>query len=311
MRKRKVSVIGAGNIGATTALRIIEANLADVVLVDIAERLAQAKAIDISHSSPLVGSDCKIVGTGDYSQTSHSDIVVMTAGIALHPGMTPQDLLQTNFQVVRNCVESWKKFCPDAITIMVTDPLDLMSYSAYKILECDKRKVVGMAGLVDCARLRFLLAQKLKVSAEDISALFIGGRGEEIIPILKYTNVKGIPVEHLLSKKEIEEIISAAANGENEIINLLQAGSAFYAPAAAICEMVESILLDKKKILPCSVFLDGEFGQKNVFLGVPVKLGSSGVEEIIEIPLEYQERKALEKAARRFNELKNILNGVY
>jgi len=308
MRRRKVSVIGAGNVGATTALRIIEANLADVVLVDIAERLAQGKAIDISHSAPLVGSDCKVCGTGDYSKTQGSDIVVMTAGIALRPGMSPQDLLQTNFQVVKNCVESWKNYCPEAVTIMVTDPLDLMCYVAHKILGGDKRKVVGMAGLVDCARLRSLLAQKLKVSAQDISALFVGGRGEEIIPLLKYTNVKGIPIEHLLAKSEIEEIISATANQENEIINLLQAGSAFYAPAAAIFEMVESILLDKKKIHPCSVLLDGEYGQKNVFLGVPVKLGSSGVEEIIEIPLNEDERKAFEKASLRFNELKSILS---
>lgn len=307
MHRRKVSAIGAGNVGATTAQRIIVAKLAVVILVNIAERLAQGKAIDISHSAPMVESNYRILGTGYYSETEGSEIVVMTAGIALYPEMNTSDLLQTNFQVVKNCIDSWKKYCPDAVAIMVTDPLDLMCYAAYKILGGSKRKVLVMAGFVDCKKLRSILAQKLKVSAEDISALFIGERWDEIIPLLRHTNVKVVPIEHLLSKEEVVQIILETANQENEITNLPQTGSTFYAPAAAIFEIVESILLDKKKVLFCFLFLDGDFGKKNVFLGVPVKLGFSGADEMIELPLNDEERKAFEKDSQKFNELKNTL----
>lgn len=308
MLKRKVSVIGAGNVGATTALRIIERNLADVVLVDIAERLAKGKALDISHSCPLLGSNCTIKGTSDYSETTGSDIVVMTAGISLRPEMHPEDLLQTNYQVVKNCVESWMKYCPDAIIIMVTDPLDLMSYVAFRISSTDKKKVLGMSGVVESARLRSILAHKLKVATENISALVIGGRGKNMLPLLRLSSVNSIPVQEILSDEEIEEIASLAKNTESEIIHLLQAGTAFYAPASAIYEMVESIILDKKKVLPCSVFLDGEYNQKGIFLGVPVIVGCSGIEKIIEIPITEEEQRIFNKAANEFNELKKLIN---
>lgn len=308
MHRRKVSVIGAGNVGATTALRIIEGKLADVVLVDIAERLAKGKSLDILQSCPILGSDCSIKGTSDYSETEGSEIVVMTAGIAIRPEMKAEDLLQTNFQVVKNCLESWNKYCPEAIIIMVTDPLDLMSYAAYRFSGQDKRKILGMSGVVEAARIKTLIAEKIKVSSGDIKALVIGGRGEYMIPLLRLATVNGVPLEKLLNQKELQEIVSLAKRSETEIIQLLQAGSAFYAPAAAIFEIVESMLLDKKKILPCSVYLDGEYNQKNVFLCAPAKLGSSGVEEIINIPLTREEQVAFDKAASYFNQLKSIVN---
>jgi malate dehydrogenase len=302
MCRRKVTVVGAGNVGATTALRIAEGGLADVVLVDIAEGLAKGKALDMWEAAPVQKHDCRLTGTSDYSETKDSDIVVMTAGIARRPGMSRDDLVQTNFQAVKGCVEAWMKHCPKAMIIMVTNPLDAMTYTAFKVSGLPKHKVVGMAGVLDTARFRSFIALELDVSVENITAFVLGGHGDDMVPLLRYTNVAGIPLSELLPKEKIDAIVARTKNGGAEIVKYLQTGSAYYAPASAAFEMVQSILLDRKKILPCSAYLDGEYGQKDVFAGVPVKLGADGI-EIISVKLTPEEQKEFDVSAGHVKEV--------
>lgn len=307
MCKRKVTVVGAGNVGATTALRIAESGLANVVLVDIAEGIAKGKALDMWQAAPVQKHDCMVTGTSDYKETEGSDIVVMTGGIARRPGMSRDDLVQTNFQVVKGCVEEWMKYCPDATVIMVTNPLDVMAYTAYKISGLPKEKVVGMAGILDTARFRAFIAMELNVSVENITAFVLGGHGDDMVPLVRYTNVAGIPLTEFLSKEKIEAIVARTRNGGAEIVKFLQTGSAYYAPAAAVYEMVEAILLDRNKIVPCSAFLTGEYGQNDVFAGVPVKLGAKGIREIIKIKLTEDEQKEFDLSASHVKEVINTL----
>lgn len=307
MCKRKVTVVGAGNVGATTALRIAESGLANVVLVDIAEGLAKGKALDIWQAAPVQKHDCMVTGTSDYKETEGSDIVVMTGGIARRPGMSRDDLVQTNFQVVKSCVEEWMKYCPDATVIMVTNPLDVMAYTAYKVSGLPKEKIVGMAGILDTARFRAFIAMELNVSVENITAFVLGGHGDDMVPLVRYTNVAGIPLTEFMSKEKIEAIVARTRNGGAEIVKFLQTGSAYYAPAAAVYEMVEAILLDKNKIVPCSAFLTGEYGQSDVFAGVPVKLGAKGIKEIIKIKLTEDEQKEFDLSASHVKEVINTL----
>lgn len=307
MCKRKVTVVGAGNVGATTALRIAESGLANVVLVDIAEGIAKGKALDMWQAAPVQKHDCMVTGTSDYKETEGSDIVVMTGGIARRPGMSRDDLVQTNFQVVKGCVEEWMKYCPDATVIMVTNPLDVMAYTAYKISGLPKEKVVGMAGILDTARFRAFIAMELNVSVENITAFVLGGHGDDMVPLVRYTNVAGIPLTEFLSKEKIEAIVARTRNGGAEIVKFLQTGSAYYAPAAAVFEMVEAILLDRNKIVPCSAYLTGEYGQNDVFAGVPVKLGAKGIREIIKIKLTEDEQKEFDLSASHVKEVINTL----
>jgi malate dehydrogenase len=307
MCKRKVTVVGAGNVGATTALRIAESGLANVVLVDIAEGIAKGKALDMWQAAPVQKHDCMVTGTSDYKETEGSDIVVMTGGIARRPGMSRDDLVQTNFQVVKSCVEEWMKYCPDATVIMVTNPLDVMAYTAYKISGVPKEKVVGMAGILDTARFRAFIAMELNVSVENITAFVLGGHGDDMVPLVRYTNVAGIPLTEFLSKEKIEAIVARTRNGGAEIVKFLQTGSAYYAPAAAVYEMVEAILLDRNKIVPCSAYLTGEYGQNDVFAGVPVKLGAKGIREIIKIKLTEDEQKEFDLSASHVKEVINTL----
>ncbi len=307
MCKRKVAVVGAGNVGATTTLRIAESGLANVVLVDIVEGLAKGKALDIWQAAPVQKHDCMVTGTSDYKETEGSDIIVMTGGIARRPGMSRDDLVQTNFQVVKSCVEEWMKYCPDATVIMVTNPLDVMAYTAYKVSGLPKEKVVGMAGILDTARFRAFIAMELNVSVENITAFVLGGHGDDMVPLIRFTNVAGIPLTEFLTKDKIEDIVARTRNGGAEIVKFLQTGSAYYAPAAAVYEMVEAILLDRNKVVPCSAYLNGEYGQNDVFAGVPVKLGAKGIREIIKIKLTEDEQKEFDLSASHVKEVINTL----
>ncbi|MEJ2366918.1 MAG: malate dehydrogenase [Acidobacteriota bacterium] len=302
MKKRKVTVIGAGNVGATAAQRIAEGGLADVVVIDIADGIAKGKGLDLWEAAPVSKHDCRVMGTGDYADTKDSDIVVMTAGIARKPGMSRDDLVQTNFKVVKSCTESWLKYSPNAMLIMVTNPLDVMAYTAWKVSGLPKHRVVGMAGILDTARFRSFLALELDVSVENITAFVLGGHGDDMVPLVRYTNVAGIPVTELIPKDRLDAIVERTRKGGGEIVKHLQTGSAFYAPSAAVTEMVEAILLDRKKILPCSAYLDGEYGQHDVFAGVPVKLGANGLEKIMEIKLSPEEQEAFGVSAGHVKE---------
>ncbi len=307
MNKAKITVVGAGNVGATTAQRIAESGLGDVVLIDIADGIAKGKALDLWEAAPVMKHDCRVVGTGDYADTKNSDIVVMTAGIARKPGMSRDDLVQTNFNVVKACTENWMKYSPNAMIIMVTNPLDVMAYTAWKVSGLPKHRVVGMAGVLDTARFRSFIAMELNVSVENITAFVLGGHGDDMVPLVRYTNVAGIPLSELMPAEKIEAIVKRTRGGGAEIVKFLQTGSAYYAPAAAVCEMAESILLDRKKILPCCAYLDGVYGQKDVFAGVPCKLGANGLEEIIQIKLTPEEQKEFDVSAGHVKETIGIL----
>lgn len=307
MGRRKVTVVGSGNVGATTALRVAEGGLADVVIIDIADGIARGKALDLWESAPVARHDCRLLGTGDYADTAGSDIVVMTAGIARKPGMSRDDLVQTNFNVVRGCTENWMKHSPDAMVIMVTNPLDVMAYTVWKVSGLPKHRVVGMAGVLDTARFRSFIALELDVSVESITALTLGGHGDDMVPLIRFASVAGIPLTELLSEEKIDALVARTRNGGAEIVKYLQTGSAYYAPAAAVCEMVESILLDRKKILPCAAYLDGEYGHKDVFAGVPCKLGARGLEQIIQVKLTPEEQKEFDVSAGHVKETIGIL----
>ena len=295
--KKKVTVVGAGNVGATAAQRLAEKALCDVVLVDIAEGLPQGKALDLAEAAPIEKHDSRLVGTNDYTLTADSDIVIITAGIPRKPGMSRDDLLKTNKGIMKAVVENVVKTSPDAILIIVSNPLDAMCHVAYEVSGFSKNRVIGMAGVLDSARFRCFIAEELDVSVENTHAFVLGGHGDTMVPLPRYSTVAGVPITEMMEKDQIDAIVERTRTGGAEIVSLLKTGSAFYAPASASVEMAESILKDRKKILPCAVYLDGEYGINGLFIGVPVKLGAGGIEKIIEIKLTDEESGALMKSA--------------
>lgn len=302
---RKVSVIGAGNVGATTALFIAERELADVVMVDIVEGVPQGKALDMAEAAPVYGFDAAVKGTNDYSEIEGSDVIIVTAGLPRRPGMTRLDLLHKNAVIIGEVSASIAKYAPDSIVIMVTNPVDVMSYHVWKVTGFPHNRVVGQAGVLDSARFAAFIAIELGVSMEDISAMVLGGHGDEMVPLPRYTTVSGIPITELLPSETIKRLVERTRKGGSEIIDLLKAanlGSAFYAPAAAVAQMVEAILKDKKRILPCSTYLKGEYGIDDVYIGVPVKLGAKGVDEIIKLKLTQPELNSLQNSAKVYKE---------
>ncbi len=304
---KKVSVIGAGNVGATAAQRLAEKELCDVVLIDIIEGLPQGKALDLAEAAPIETHDARLTGSNDYAASADSDIVIITAGIPRKPGMSRDDLLNINAGIMNSVTEEVAKLSPDAILIVVSNPLDAMCHVAYETSGFPKNRVIGMAGVLDSARFRSFIAMELNVSVENTTAFVLGGHGDTMVPLPRYSTVAGIPITELLPKERIDALVKRTANGGAEIVGLLKTGSAFYAPASAAVEMAESILKDKKKILPCAAYLEGEYGCNELFMGVPVKLGTNGVEEVIEITLTAEEKAALEKSADAVRELKEAL----
>ena len=303
----KVTVVGAGNVGATAAQRIAEADLADVVMVDVAADLATGKALDMMESAPVLGFTAKITGGGDYGPTAGSDVCVVTAGLARKPGMSRDDLLFKNAEIVGGVVQEVARRSPDAILIVVTNPLDAMAQLAWRKSGFPRHRVLGMAGVLDSARFRTFIAAELDVSVENVTAFVLGGHGDTMVPLPRYSTVAGIPITDLLSKDRIEALVKQTANGGAEIVNLLKTGSAFYAPAASVVEMVEAILKDKRKILPCAAYLEGEYGIRGLFVGVPVKLGRKGIEQIVQISLTPDENAALQRSAAAVKELTDKL----
>jgi malate dehydrogenase len=309
--RKKVTVVGSGFVGATTAQRIVDKELADVVLADILEGVPAGKALDMLEATSVTRSDAQVQGittaSGDYSATANSDIVVITAGLPRKPGMSRDDLLRTNYDIIKAVVQSIVKYSPNTILITVTNPLDAMTQAAYKLSGFSKNRVIGMAGVLDSARMSTFVAQELGVSVENVHSFVLGGHGDDMVPLPRYSTVAGIPLPDLLSKDRIDAIVDRTRKGGIEIVNLLKTGSAYYAPSAAVVEMVEAILKDKKKILPCCVYLEGEYGINGLFVGVPAKLGSRGLEQIIEIKLTAEENAALQKSAASVRELVTVL----
>ena len=301
--RKKITVVGAGNVGATTAQRLLEKGYADIVLVDIIEGLPQGKALDMLQAGPVVGYDSQIVGTNSYEDTVGSDIVVITAGIPRKPGMSRDDLLFTNMKIVGEVTRSVVEQSPDCILIVVSNPLDAMAHLSFWRSGFPRHRVIGMAGILDTARFRTFLAQELNASVDDVSAYVLGGHGDTMVPLVRLTTVGGIPITELLSAERIAEIVQRTQDGGAEIVKLLKAGSAFYAPSASITQMVDSIVLDQKRILPCATYLDGEFGIKGLFVGVPVKLGSKGIEEIVQVKLTDEEQAGLNGSAEAVQQL--------
>ncbi|MCH8205422.1 MAG: malate dehydrogenase [Chloroflexi bacterium] len=305
--RSKVTVVGAGNVGATTAQRIFDKGYADVVLVDIIDGLPQGKALDMLESGPVLGSDASVIGTNGYDETAESDIVVITSGVARKPGMSRDDLLLTNMKIVTSVVQEVATRSPESILLVVTNPLDAMVQRAYQVSGFSSARVVGMAGILDTARFSTFLAEELDVSVDAVSAFVLGGHGDSMVPVVGATTVGGTPITRLLSKERIEEIVQRTRDGGAEIISLLKTGSAYYAPSAAITQMVEAVLLDKKEILPCTAYLEGEYGIDGLYVGVPVKLGAGGVEEIVEFDLTPDESDALQKSAAGVRELVEVM----
>lgn len=301
---RKVTIVGAGYVGATAAMRMAEKELADVALIDIIEGVPAGKALDLAEAAPIEKHDSKIRGfTGDYAEAKGSDIVIVTAGIPRKPGMSRDDLLSTNMGIMRSVTKEVAKAAPEAILIIVSNPLDAMCHVAYETSGFPKNRVIGMAGVLDSARFRTFVAMELSVSVENTHAFVLGGHGDTMVPLPRYSTVAGIPITELMSSEQIEAIVERTRNGGAEIVGLLKSGSAYYAPASAAVEMAEAILKDKKKILPCSVYLEGEYGIHNLFIGVPVKLGANGIEEIIEIDLLKEEKAGLDRSADAVKQL--------
>jgi malate dehydrogenase len=299
----KVTVVGAGNVGATTAQRIAEANLADVVMVDIAAELATGKALDMMQSAPILGFNARITGGGDYGPTAGSDVCVVTAGLARKPGMSRDDLLKKNADITRGVIAELVERSPDTILIMVTNPLDAMCEVARRVSGFPRQRVFGMAGVLDAGRMRWFIADALGASVEDVDAFVLGGHGDTMVPLPRYATVNGIPLPELLPAETIEAINDRTRKGGIEIVNYYKDGSAYYAPSAASYEMVASILRDKKKILPCATYLEGEYGIDGLFVGVPVKLGRGGVEEVVELELTAEEKAELARSAEAVREL--------
>ncbi|KPK30089.1 MAG: malate dehydrogenase [Nitrospira bacterium SG8_3] len=302
--RKKVTVVGAGNVGATTAMRIVEKELADVVMVDVVEGMPAGKALDICEAAPIESHDCTIDGcTAEYGKARDSDIVIITAGIARKPGMSRDDLLSTNMGIVAAVSKEIAAVAPDSVLIIVSNPLDAMCHVAFDNSGFPKNRVIGMAGILDSARFRAFIAMELNVSVENIHALVLGGHGDTMVPLPRYSTVAGVPITELMSPERIEVLVDRTRKGGAEIVGLLKTGSAYYAPASAAVEMAEAILKDKKKILPCAAYLEGEYNIADLFIGVPVKLGANGVEQVLEITLSDEEKKALHSSAAAVQEL--------
>ncbi len=304
---KKVTVVGAGNVGATAAQRLAEKGLCDVVLVDILEGVPQGKALDLMEAAPVEKHDAHITGSNSYDETNGSDIIIITAGIPRKPGMSRDDLISTNAGIVKKVVTDVVKQSPESILIIVSNPLDAMCHVALETSGFPKNRVIGMAGVLDSARFRSFIAMELNVSVENTHAFVLGGHGDTMVPLPRYSTVAGIPITELISKERIDAIVDRTANGGAEIVSLLKTGSAYYAPASAAVEMAESILKDKKKILPCAAYLEGEYGINNLFIGVPVKLGTNGIEDIVEIKLTDDEKTRLNQSADAVKELVELL----
>jgi malate dehydrogenase len=305
--RNKVTVVGAGNVGATTALRIQQLGYADVVLVDVVEDLPQGKGLDMLEAGPINGTDATVTGSNSYDASADSDIVVITAGIARKPGMSRDDLLLTNMRITSSVTEQVVKFSPNCIIIAVTNPLDAMVQNVFETSGFPRNRVFGMAGILDTARYRTFIAQELNVSVEDVQALVLGGHGDDMVPLVRYTSVGGIPITELMAEEKIDQLVARTRAGGGEIVALLKEGSAYYAPSAAITQMVEAVLLDKKRILPACSYLTGEYGINGLCVGVPVKLGAAGVEQVMQIGLTESERTALQSSAASVQELVDVM----
>ncbi|MBM3334423.1 malate dehydrogenase [Candidatus Sumerlaeota bacterium] len=303
-KRPKITVVGAGNVGASVAHWMLTAELGDIVLVDIIDGIPQGKGLDLLESTPVAGADCIITGHGDYAESGDSDIVVITAGLARKPGMTRDDLMAANAKIVKSVAEQVARYSPEAIIIVVSNPLDVMTYLTMKVTGFPPERVVGMAGILDTARFRTFLALELGVSVEDIQAMVLGGHGDSMVPLLSCTSVGGIPVKQLVSANRLAEIVKRTRDGGIEIVNYLKTGSAYYAPGAAVLQMVEAIARDKKRVVPCSAYCRGEYGIEDIYVGVPIIIGAGGVEKIIKIDLAPEELEALRKSA---NEVKNSM----
>ena len=306
--RKKVTVVGAGNVGANCALRLVEKELADVVLVDVIEGVPQGKGLDLYQSGPVQGYDCTITGSNDYEPTANSDLAILTAGFPRKPGMSRDDLLMANYEVVRTATTQIVKYSPNCILIVVTNPLDAMAQAAYWVSKFSKNRVIGMAGVLDSARFRTFIAAELKVSMENVVGVVMGGHGDTMVPLVRLSNVSGIPLTELMSQATIDAIVDRTRNGGAEIVKYLKTGSAYYAPSAAAVEMAESVLKDKKKVMPCAAYLEGEYGIKGLFVGVPCKLGARGIEQIYQVKLTAEEQAMLHKSAAAVQELVDVLN---
>jgi malate dehydrogenase len=306
--RKKITVVGAGNVGATLVQRLAERDYADLVMVDIVDGLPQGKALDLREAGPVVGYDTYITGTNTYRETAGSDICVITSGLPRKPGMSRDDLIETNMRIVREVTEKLVKVSPRTILIVVSNPLDAMCHVALKTSGFPRERVIGMAGVLDTARFRSFIAEELDVSVRDVQAYVLGGHGDTMVPLTRYTTVAGVPVEKLIEKKRLSQIVQRARDGGAEVVALLKTGSAFYAPSAAVAEMVDSIILDQKRILPCAAQLTGEYGHKGLFIGVPCKLGSKGLEEVVQIDLSTAEKKALDRSAVAVRELVGVVD---
>jgi malate dehydrogenase len=305
--RKKVSIIGAGNVGSTAAHWLMAKELADVVMIDVVEGVPQGKALDLLQALPTERSDVHITGSNDYADTANSDIVIITAGLPRKPGMSRDDLLHTNYKIMTDVVKNVVAYSPETILIVVSNPLDAMVQAAYKLSGFNRERVIGMAGILDSGRFKSFIAEELQVSVENMSCLVLGGHGDMMVPLIRYTTVASIPITELLSKEKIDAIIERTRNGGGEIVKYLKTGSAYYAPSAAAVEMAEAILKDKKKILPCAAFLQGEYGIDGYYMGVLCKLGAAGLEQIVEIKLNDEERAALMKSAASVKELCDVI----
>ena len=305
----KITIVGSGNVGATTAFLTAQKGIGEVVLVDILEGIPQGKGLDILQACPVEGSGVPVHGTNRYEETADSDIIAITAGLARKPGMSREDLLRENAKIIRSIVTEVMKYSKNPILIIVTNPLDIMTYYAWKISGLSKERVMGQAGILDSARFKSFIAEKLDISPLDISTMVLGGHGDTMVPLVRFTCVSGIPITDFLDSKEIDSLVERTRNGGGEIVNLLKTGSAYYAPGSATAQMIEAIALNQKRVLPCSAYLDGKFGLKDIFIGVPVKLGKNGIEEVIEFKLSPEELNALHASAQVYREgIKTVLS---
>jgi malate dehydrogenase len=307
MSRIRITVVGAGNVGATTAQRLAERDYADVVLVDIVEGLPQGKALDLNQAGPVVGYEPTVTGTNGYEETAGSEICVITSGRARTPGMSRDDLLRTNQEIVADVTRNLAERSPQAVIIVVTNPLDAMCQVAYSVAGFPRERVIGMAGVLDTARFRSFLAWELGVSVRDVTGFVLGGHGDQMVPVASYTNVAGIPVSNLIAAERLEAIVQRTRDGGAEVVKLLKSGSAYYAPSAAVCEMVDSIVHDQKRVLPCAAYLQGEYGLDGLYMGVPCRLGAGGLEEVVEITLSTEERGQLERSAEAVRELIGVM----
>jgi malate dehydrogenase len=305
--RKKISVVGSGNVGATAAHWIAAAELGDVVLIDIIEGVPQGKGLDLLESMPIIGKDSYVIGTQDYADTANSDIVVITAGVPRKPGMSRDDLLNINHKIMQDVVGKVVQHSPNSILIIVSNPLDAMAQAAYKMSGFSRNRVIGMAGVLDSARFRAFIAMELKVSVENVTAFVLGGHGDTMVPLPRFSTVAGIPITELMDQATIDRLVQRTRDGGAEIVKYLKTGSAYYAPSAAVAEMVEAILKDKKKILPCAAYLEGEYGINGLFVGVPCKLGERGIEEVVQIKLTPDEKAALDKSAGAVKELVAVI----